>query len=118
MSAPAPLPDPERGLYRRRRLMDMARLLPLLGVVLILLPLLWQPAEQGERATVPLGWFLFSVWLGLIGAAFLLTRALGHEAGGQPDTADGTPPTHDAPAHDPPPPDADPAATGNRGGRS
>lgn len=113
MSAPAPLPDPERGLYRRRRLIDMARLLPLLGVVLILLPLLWQPAEQGERVTVPLVWFLFSVWLGLIGAAFLLTRALGHDTGGQPDSADGTPL-----AHEPPPPDADAAATGNSGGRS
>jgi len=81
MTPPAPLPDPERGLYRRRRLVDMARLLPMFGVLLVLLPLLWQPAERGETATISLGSFLFTAWLGLIAAAFLLSHALGKSGG-------------------------------------
>ena len=38
----------ERETYRRRRIMDAARLLPLLGVALFALPLLWpKPGDPG-----------------------------------------------------------------------
>lgn len=46
--APAPPPPVflERQSYRRRRLMDAARLLPLLGALLFAVPLLW-PTPDG-----------------------------------------------------------------------
>lgn len=66
-----------RRSYRRRRLMDAARLLPVLGVVLILLPGLWHPAETVAPDTGRGGLYLFAVWIGLILAAFLTARGLG-----------------------------------------
>lgn len=60
--------------YRRRRLADAARLLPILGVFLFLIPVL---------ATAPHGWptlrggiYVFLVWFGLIAAAAVLSRWL------------------------------------------
>jgi len=38
----------ERQSYRRRRLMDAARLLPLFGALLFAVPLLWPVAEPGS----------------------------------------------------------------------
>ncbi|WP_323036640.1 hypothetical protein [Pararhodobacter sp.] len=41
----------ERETYRRRRIMDAARVLPVLGFVLILLPVLWtQGGQMGTAA--------------------------------------------------------------------
>ncbi|MFV0358860.1 hypothetical protein [Tropicimonas sp.] len=60
-----------REIYRRRRIMDAARLLPVFGTVLFLMPILWA-VERGTAAGVV---YLFSVWLGLIlAAAFLSVR--------------------------------------------
>lgn len=61
-----------RETYRRRRVIDAARLLPVLGVALFMLPLL----GVGARSTGWNGIYLFLVWFGLIVAAFVLTRAL------------------------------------------
>lgn len=62
--------------YRARRLTDAARLLPVAGLMLFLLPILWQPAATPEGDTAS-GWiYLFSVWAGLIAVAFLLSRRL------------------------------------------
>jgi hypothetical protein len=62
--------------YRARRLTDAARLLPVAGLILIFLPILWQPAATPEGDTAA-GWvYLFAVWAGLIVAAFLLSRRL------------------------------------------
>jgi len=57
-----------RAPYRRRRLRDAARLLPLLGVFLFLLPMLW---ASDARMTMSAGdvIYFFAVWLGLIGLA-------------------------------------------------
>ncbi|MBK5933034.1 hypothetical protein C8N32_11749 [Rhodovulum imhoffii] len=60
----------EREGYRRRRLRDMARLLPVLGIVLFLLPLLHGRPEAGVIA------YLFLAWAGLILLAGLLSRRL------------------------------------------
>lgn len=66
----------ERRAYRRRRAMDAARMLPLLGAVLLLIPLLWAP-QKTEASDTASGWlFIFAVWLGLIVASFLLSRKL------------------------------------------
>ena len=65
-----------RAGYRARRLRDAARLLPVLGFVLVLLPVIWSPAAGAVRATVGDAIYLFTVWLGLIVAAAWLGRGL------------------------------------------
>ncbi len=65
----------ERQSYRRRRLMDAARLLPLFGVLLFALPLLWTtPAPEGAgpestgqaMAMSDAILYIFVAWSGLI----------------------------------------------------
>ena len=78
-----------RQTYRRRRVADAARLLPLLGVLLLLLPLL-SSGQDGDTGAAGVqtsrgGIYIFLVWAGLIGAASLLARPLsGRDP--QPDT--------------------------------
>jgi len=76
----------ERQAYRRRRAMDAARLLPVVGAVLLLLPLLWAPQQTEAPDTAAGGQYVFAVWLGLIVAAFLVSRRLD----GKPDPLRGT----------------------------
>lgn len=66
-----------RGPYRSRRLADAARLVPVLGAFLVLLPILWQPAGTPARDTAPDGLYLFGIWGGLILVAGLLAGRLG-----------------------------------------
>ncbi len=66
-------PFVEQRTYRRRRLMDIARLAPLIGVLLFLVPLLW---PEGDSSAAPEGGgtssmssamiYIFSVWVGLV----------------------------------------------------
>lgn len=59
----------ERRGYRRRRQIDGARLLPLLGVVLLAVPLLWPRSGDPEVAAVPMSsaiTYIFGVWALLI----------------------------------------------------
>jgi hypothetical protein len=76
-----------RNSYRRRRLTDAARMLPLVGMVLFFIPILWQPATTPGDETAEGGVYLFAVWLGLIVAAFVLARALAPVTNPGPDTA-------------------------------
>lgn len=61
----------ERRSYRRRRLMDAARLLPILGAMLFLVPLVWPTAgdeaaiDDPVRTSVAMI-FVFGVWAVLI----------------------------------------------------
>lgn len=57
-----------RAPYRRRRLRDAARLLPVFGAFLLLLPLLWTPDSRMSLRSSDVIYF-FSVWLVLIGLA-------------------------------------------------
>lgn len=57
-----------RAPYRRRRLRDAARLLPVVGAFLLLLPLLWAPDSRMSLSSGDVIYF-FLVWLGLIGLA-------------------------------------------------
>ncbi|MCB2111244.1 MAG: hypothetical protein H6895_09535 [Defluviimonas sp.] len=68
-----------RRSYRRRRLVDAMRLLPLLGLFLFWLPLLWAPATTTEPDTAAGGFYLFTAWAVLIVLAFLLTHRLGDQ---------------------------------------
>jgi hypothetical protein len=73
--------------YRARRLTDAARLLPVAGLILFLLPILWQPAATQDGDTAA-GWvYLFGVWAGLIVAAYLLSRRLMPLTAGEDDRA-------------------------------
>ncbi len=76
MRTPAPPKFVVRSSYRRRRLIDAARLLPALGLFLFMLPVLWRTAETPEPDTARGGIYLFAAWFGLIVAAFLLSRRL------------------------------------------
>lgn len=58
--------------YRRRRLADMARVLPLLGLALFMLPLL----DAGDGLDAGLLIYLFTAWFWLIAAAAVLARRL------------------------------------------
>ncbi len=82
MKSPRPPLFLERQTYRRRRLMDAARILPVLGFVLILLPVLWTKGRALSTATEAI--YLFVLWLLLVIASALLSRplraALGREA--------------------------------------
>ena len=67
----------ERRTYRQARLQDAARLLPVLGLVLIFGPsfIRGDTPEGGETLS---GWLIyyFSVWLGLIFLAGFVSKAL------------------------------------------
>jgi hypothetical protein len=66
----------QRRPYRRRRRMDAARLLPVFGLFLFLLPILWAPVADEGRSTAADGIFLFAVWALLILVAHLLAPGL------------------------------------------
>lgn len=71
---PAPLFLARRS-YRRRRMMDAARLLPFVGVFLFLMPILWQP--RAAPGTAEGAVYLFGAWTFLILAArYLAPRVM------------------------------------------
>ncbi|MFM2389743.1 MAG: hypothetical protein RLZZ437_1298 [Pseudomonadota bacterium] len=77
-----------RRSYRLRRLGDAARLLPVLGLILFLLPLFWSPETAGRpRLTAWDGVYLFAIWLGLIVLSAIVSRKLARIAP-QPDPKD------------------------------
>ncbi len=64
--------------------MDAARVLPFVGVVLVLVPLLWSPQSTPAPDTARGGVYLFAIWGVLIVATFVLARHLSRIAG-RPD---------------------------------
>jgi hypothetical protein len=69
----------KRQSYRQRRLRDAARMLPALGLFLVLMPILWRPAETPRPDTAPDGLYLFGVWAFLILVAALMAPGLAAE---------------------------------------
>lgn len=65
-----------RRAYRLRRLTDAARLLPVVGTFLILLPVFWRGTDGEAPGTATGGVYLFAVWAGLILAAAVIARKL------------------------------------------
>lgn len=89
----------ERRSYRRRRMMDAVRILPLLCTLLwLIVPLMWPnggegngAGESGQTALSTVIWYLFAVWMLAITASFGLWRRVrrsdpdGEEAARTPD---------------------------------
>lgn len=64
-----------RAPYRRRRLRDAARLLPVVGMLLLLLPLLWAPEAKVSLRSTDVVYF-FLVWGVLIAVAAVFAPGL------------------------------------------
>lgn len=92
----------ERQSYRRRRVMDAARILPVLGFVLVLLPVLW--TQGGRMGTAGQALYLFGLWVALILIAAALSRPLGRE-GSRPAPPPDAPRPQDPMPRDPMPRD-------------
>lgn len=60
--------------------MDAARLLPIFGGVLLLLPILWGPSETEVRSTASDGMYLFLIWGVLVALAAWLAPGLADAA--------------------------------------
>ncbi|WP_299690604.1 hypothetical protein [uncultured Tateyamaria sp.] len=77
-----PLPSSvflERRSYRRRRMMDAVRLLPIFAALLFMLPLFWPTAPDTPEVPVSMSTaviYVFLVWLMLICAAYGLWSIL------------------------------------------
>ena len=80
----------ETRSYRMRRMMDLLRVLPVVGLALWLVPLLWaRPGEGTDPMTTGTALrYLFLVWGGLILVAFLLWRRTGDRAVEEMDRPD------------------------------
>lgn len=81
---PPPLDPPARlfvepQTYRRRRFMDAIRALPVLGVLLWTVPMLWPAGDSAPSASSALI-YIFAVWVLLVLGAGLLIRRLSHHA--------------------------------------
>lgn len=82
----------QRRSYRARRMMDAVRFLPVLGLALWMVPLLW-PVAAGtdEVAAMPLSaalQYIFGIWVLLVLAAWALWRRPNEQIGKDviPDT--------------------------------
>ncbi len=83
---PPLLLEPRR--YRRKRFMDAAYVLPILGFVLWILPVLKGPAKPPGGETAGGMIYLFVIWAGLILGAFILSRTLRSDDGGDEGAGD------------------------------
>lgn len=71
----------EQQSYRRRRLRDAARLLPVLLAVLVAVPAYWIVGDSAAdgTGTRAVGLYLFAVWGAAVTAAALLALVLGDD---------------------------------------
>lgn len=75
MKEPATLPFLARPGYRRRRLIEIIRLVPFLGLLMFLIPILWTGENNPDPARTSNGWlYLFAIWFLLIAIAAVLAR--------------------------------------------
>jgi len=64
----------ESRRYRAERLRDVAKVLPVLGIVLLFIPLLWRGDAQTSNAFAVQ--YIFGIWLILILLTWLVSRRL------------------------------------------
>jgi hypothetical protein len=66
----------ERDNYRRRRLIDLVRLAPVLGAILWVVPLLWPNDGELNVGTADAIVYIFCVWFGLVVMSAVLARGV------------------------------------------
>ncbi len=94
-----------RRAYFQRRTMDAARVLPVLGAGMFVLPLLWKSGE-GAR-TVVVMFYIFLCWVLLIGLGWIVSRRLSGPGLEEAEAAPGlTPPLAEPPGALPHPAEA------------
>ena len=71
-----------RASYRRRRVRDLAMLLPILGVLLWFIPLLWSDKPQEAPQSGIILSYVFGVWIFLIIVTALVSALLRSSAEG------------------------------------
>lgn len=76
MKPPKTTPFLARDSYRMRRLMDAARFLPVLGLILLLLPLMRLDQQADTPPTAAESVYLFLVWFALVAVALLMSLGL------------------------------------------
>ena len=89
MAQPVKVPFLARSGYRQRRLRDVAGMVPVFGILLLQLPLLW-PRGEGESLLSHAMIYLFALWVILIAVAVYLARAIREDADVQPESQDET----------------------------
>lgn len=80
----------ERRSYRLRRTEDAAGLLPLVGLALFLVPLLWTLAPDAPPRTAEGVIWLFAVWGALIIGAVVIALRLSRLSGGEEASGENT----------------------------
>jgi hypothetical protein len=96
MDGPATNRFLDRPAYRQRRLRDAARMLPVAGLALWMLPLLSQLDPQGSNGAAGSMLYVFGVWVVLIVAAALIARRMRHDdADASPAAKSGAKPAGD-----------------------
>lgn len=75
----------EKRAYRIRRLMDAARIAPVIALVLWLVPLVWPQTGDGRISTATALVYVFVVWGGVIVLTFLMSLILGRIEDGESD---------------------------------
>ena len=70
----------QKAGYRQRRLQDAAKLVPVLGAVLWMMPLAWQSNAPGEAKNASALLYIFGVWVLLIVLTAVLSRLLRSDA--------------------------------------
>ncbi len=76
----------ERRTYRRRRVMDAARVAPILALILWSVPLIWPQTGEGTVSSATALIYIFAVWGGVILLTWGLSRLLADEVDEPPDT--------------------------------
>lgn len=66
----------ERQSYRRRRLVDASRMIPVFGLFLFLVPLIWPDVEDAKPNLAARGIYIFVVWIGLVLSTALISHRL------------------------------------------
>ena len=69
-----------RRNYRRRRLADAARLLPVFGLIALMIPLMLGPSGEEPVRTAYVGLYIVGIWAALIAVAFYLAPRLSEDS--------------------------------------
>ncbi len=76
----------EKRTYRTRRLMDAARLAPLLALLLWLIPMIWPQSGDDTVSSASALIYIFVVWGAVIVLTWGLSRAIGRNVSDPSDS--------------------------------